>query len=245
MTFHNLMGYIMSISKCLQNFITIFQTVQEIRPFSLFQNLTLCKASTDDKCHFTIVSLWSESEPQQKLTQSQMPFDNLIGKILSISVCMQNFITIFHSVQEIAPLSLFQNLELGKASTSEKCHLAISWARSSKYQCLCNSLSNYSTQFKRYDHFHFFRIWCWAKPRPMKNVILQFLELDLVNINVSAKFNQNIPNALRVKFHCFQNLNLGKTSTNPKRHLTISWATSCQYQCVCKISSQYSTQFKR
>ena len=89
----------------------------------------------------------------------------------------------------------------------------------------------------------FFRIWRSAKPRLMINVILQFLELDPVN--VSAKFYQNIPNGLRVKFHCFQNLNLGKTSTNPKCHLTISWATSCQYQCVCKISSQYSTQFKR
>ena len=31
-----------------------------IRPFSLFQNLALGKASTDDKCHFEIVSLFSE-----------------------------------------------------------------------------------------------------------------------------------------------------------------------------------------
>ena len=46
---------------------------------------------------------------------------------------------------------------------------------------------------------------------------------------MSAKFYQNIPNGLRVKFHCFQNMNLCKTSTNPKCHLTISWATSCQY----------------
>ena len=44
----------------------------------------------------------------------------------------------------------------------------------------------------------------------MINVILQFLELDLVNINVSAKFYLNISNSLRVTFHCFQNLNLGK-----------------------------------
>ena len=29
-----------------------------------------------------------------------------------------------------------------------------------------------------------------------------------------------------------------------KWQLTIPWARSCQYQCVCKISSQYSTQFK-
>ena len=95
--------------------------------------------------------------------------------------------------------------------------------------------------------FTFFRIWRSAKPRPMIkfNVILQFLELDLVNFNVSAKFYQNIPTGLRIKFYCFQNLNLGKISTNPKCHLTISWATSCQYQCVCKVSSQYSTQFKR
>ena len=118
-------------------------------------------------------------------------------------MCMQNFITIFFTVQEIAPLSLFQNLELGKASTNEKCQFAISWAISYQYQCLRNSLSKYSTQFKRWGHFHFFKIWRSAKPRPMINVILQFLELDLVNINVSAKLYKTIPNGLRVKFHCF------------------------------------------
>ena len=32
---------------------------------------------------------------------------------------MQNFIIIFHSVQEIGPFSLFQNLELGKTSTDK------------------------------------------------------------------------------------------------------------------------------
>ena len=127
-----------------QKSIKIFHSVQEIGPFSLFQNLALSKASTDDKCHFAIVLLFSEFEPRQKLNQSQMSFDNLIGYILSISTCIQNFVTIFHSVQEVAPLSLFQNLELGKASTDEKCHLAIYWARSCQYQCLRNSLSKYS-----------------------------------------------------------------------------------------------------
>ena len=139
----------------------------------------------------------------------------------------------------------FSEFGARQTSTNEKCHFVISRARSCQYQCLCKSLLKYSTQFKRYGHFHFLRIWRSANPRPMINVILQFLELDLVNINVSAKCYQNIANGLRVKFHCFQNLNLGKTSTNPKCHLTISWATSCQYQCVCKISSHYSTQFKR
>ena len=91
-----------------QKFIKIFHSVQEIGLFSLFQNLALGKASTDDKGHFEIVSRFSEFEPRQKLNQSQMSFDSLMGYILLISMCMQNFITIFHSVQEIAPLSLFR-----------------------------------------------------------------------------------------------------------------------------------------
>ena len=132
-----------------QKFIKIFHSVQEIGLFSLFQNLALGKASTDDKGHFEIVSRFSEFEPREKLNQSQMSFDSVMGYILSISMCMQNFITIFHSVQEIGPLSLFQNLGLGKASTNENCHFAISWARCYHYQCLRNSLSKYSTQFKR------------------------------------------------------------------------------------------------
>ena len=209
----------MSIVICMQNFVKIYRKVQETGPVLFF----------------------SEFEPQQNLDQSRMSFDNLIGYSLSISMCLQNYITIFFTVQEIGPFSLFQNLELGKASTDKKCQFAISWARSCQYQCLRKSLSKYSTQFQRQGHFHFFRIWHSAKPRPMINVILQFLWLDLFNIKLSAKFYQNIPNGLRVKFHFFQNLNLVKTSTNPKCHLTISWDSSCQYQCVCKISSKYST----
>ena len=45
-------------------------------------------------------------------------------------------------------------------------------------------------------------------------------------------------------FSLFQNMNLGNASANPKLHLTISWATSCQYHCVCKILSNYSKRFK-
>ena len=115
----------------MQNFIKIYQKVQGIGPVSLF----------------------SEFEPRQNLDLSQISFDNLIGYILSISMCMQNFITIFFTVLEIGPFSLFQYLELGKASTDKKCQFAISWARSCQYQCLCKSLSKYSTQFKRFSFF--------------------------------------------------------------------------------------------
>ena len=157
-----------------QKFIQIFHSVQEVEPFSLFQNLALGKASTDDKCHFAIpwarsfqhqivckiltkysklfkskVSLFSEFELRQNLDQSQMSFDNLMRYILSIPMYMQNFIIIFHSVQEIGPFSLFQNLELGKTSTDEIWHFAISYAKSCQYQCLRRSISKYSTHFKR------------------------------------------------------------------------------------------------
>ena len=53
------------------------------------------------------VSLFSESEPRQNLDLSQISFDNPIGYILSILMCMQNFITIFFTVLEIGPFSLF------------------------------------------------------------------------------------------------------------------------------------------
>ena len=90
------------------------------------------------------------------------------------------------------------NLDLGKASTKDKWNLTIHWATSCPYQCACTISSQYSTSFKRYVHFHFFRIWSSAKPRPMINIILQALALDLVNINVYANVYQNNPNGLRV-----------------------------------------------
>ena len=146
-----------------------------------------------------------------------MSFDYLVGYIMSISMCMQNFIIIFHSVQEIWPFSLFQSLELGKASTDEKCNLATSWARS----CYAKVYQNIPVSL-RDRPFSPFQNLALGKASTDDKCHFKFLELDHVNVNVSAKFYQNIPNGLRVKFHCFQNLNLGKTSTNPKCHLTIS-----------------------
>ena len=71
-----------------------------------------------------------------------------------------------------------------RQSLNRLCHFAISWAGSCQYQCVCKISSQYSTQ--GLGHFHFFRIWSSAKPRPMINVILQSLGLDLVNVNVYA-----------------------------------------------------------
>ena len=175
--------------------IKIFHSVPEIRPFSLFQNLALGKASANDKCHFAIVSLFSQFEPRQKLNQSQVSFDNLMGYILSISMCMQNFITIFHSVQAIAPLSPFFRIwSLAKPRPMKNVtpqSLGLDFVNINVYATV---YQNIPLSLRERDHFHFFRIWRSAKPREMINVFLQFLELDLVNINVNAKFYQNIPN---------------------------------------------------
>ena len=135
----------MTIVMGMQNFIKIYQKVQGIG----------------------LVSLFSEFEPQQNLDISQISFDNLIGYILSISMRMQNFITIFFTVLQIGPLSLFhsvqgpfslfQNLALGKASTDDKCHVAIPWARSFQHQIVCKILSKYSKWFNSLFSL-FFRI---------------------------------------------------------------------------------------
>ena len=122
-----------------------------------------------------------------------MTLDNLLGYILSISMSMQSFITIVHSVW---PFSLFQNLKLGTASTDVKCHFAISWAR----------FGNPSVQIM-------------STVMGMQNFI---------------KIYQKVQGIGPVSLF-FQNLNLGKTSTYPKYHFTMSLATSCQYQCVCKF----------
>ena len=102
-----------SIAMFMHTFIKIFKKFQEIGPVSLL-------------FFFFFFFFFSEFEPRQRLGQSQMAFDNLLGYILSISMCMQSFITIVHSVRSF---SLFQNLELSIASIDVKCHFAISWAR--------------------------------------------------------------------------------------------------------------------
>ena len=58
---------------------------------NVYQNIPL---SSKDRAIFT----FSGVEPRQRLGQSQMTFDNLLGYILSISMRMQNFIKIFQTV---------------------------------------------------------------------------------------------------------------------------------------------------
>ena len=144
MSFDNLMGYILSISMCMQNIITIFHSVQEIGPFSLFQNLELGKASTDENVisqslglDFVIINVYakvyqniplssrdraiftfSEFEPRQRLGQSQMTFDNLLRYIFSISMRMQNFYQNIPNGLELS--TFFTNSSVTKSDFARK-----------------------------------------------------------------------------------------------------------------------------
>ena len=136
--------------------------------YQIFQNVSRDRASFT-VLFFSFFRIWTSTKPRT----IQMTFDNLLSYIFSISTCMQNFITIFHSVRLF---SLFQNLELGTASTDVKCHFAISWARfgnpSVKIMPIVMCMQNYIKIYQKVQ------------------------EIGSVSL--------------------FQNLNLGKTSTNPK-----------------------------
>ena len=225
-SFDSLIGYILSISMCMQNFITIFFTVLQIGPFSLLQNLELGKASTDKKCHFAIS--WARSCQYQYLrkslskhstqfkrkghfyffriwhTEKPRPTINVILQFLGLDLFniklsakfYQNIpnglIVNFHFFfSEFEPR---QNLDQSQMSFDNLMGYILSI-----YQCVCKISSQYSTQFKRQGHFHFFRIWSTAKPRPMKNDISQSLGLDLDNINNYAEDYQYIPLSSRDK----------------------------------------------
>ena len=105
----------MSTVMGMQNFIKIYQKVQEIGPVALFQNLNLDKTSTNPKCHLRISLARSCQYQCGCKISSQYSF----------------------TVQVIGPLSPFQNSELGKASKDDKCHLAIPWTRSFQHQIVC------------------------------------------------------------------------------------------------------------
>ena len=80
----------------------------------------------------------------------------------------------------------------------------------------------------------------------MTNDIWQSLGIDLNNINVYAKCHQNIPHDPRDRT-CFTFSEFGPRQSLDQRQMVFGnpLGKSCHYQCVYKISSKYSTWFKR
>ena len=91
-------------------------------------------------------------------------------------------------VQESGPVSLFQNLVLGKASTMDKYHLTIHLASTCQDQYI-----KIFYRVRDIGPVSLFRILTSAKSRPTIDGIWQSLGLDLVNISVYAKCLLTIP----------------------------------------------------
>ena len=114
----------------MQNFITIFHSVQGIWSFSLSQNLELVRSSPDEKGFSQSLRL----------------------DLVNINVYAKVYQNIPLSSRDMA-IFTFSEFGAGKASTNDKCHFAISWTRCRQCQCVCKILSQYSKRFKSYQHF--------------------------------------------------------------------------------------------
>ena len=103
---------------------------------------------------------------------------------------MQNFIKLYQKVQGIGPVSLFsefeprQNLDLSQISFDNLTGYILSIS-----MCMKNCITIFFTVLQIGP----FSLFSEFGARPIKNVILQSLGLDLVNIYVYAKVYQNIP----------------------------------------------------
>ena len=92
---------------------------------------------------------------------------------------MQNVIKIFHTVQEIGPVSLFQNITHGSRVKAIFFFILTSEEPRPMRNDICQNLGLGSVSL--------FKVWTSAKPRPMRNDIWPSLGLHLVKINVYAK----------------------------------------------------------
>ena len=110
--------------------------------------------------------------------------------------------------------------------------------------CVQNFYPNIPYGPRIMGNFHVFTHWTSAKPRPMDNGILQSLGLDLVSINGHAKLFIKLFHKVQEigPFSLFQNLNLGKSSTDEIWHLKNSRIESIN--TLSKSSNRSLGKFK-
>ena len=109
---------------------------------------------------FQFFRFWNSAKPRLMANDIWQT----IGLDLVNIKVIQNFIKIFHTVQEKEkePVSVFQTLDLGHAATDDKCQLAIPWARACEYQCVCKTQSQYYARFKSKGQFLFLFLFCFV-----------------------------------------------------------------------------------
>ena len=91
----------------------------------------------------------------------------------------------------MGPVSHFQNLDFGKASTEDTCHLEIPSVGSCQYQCVYKICIQIFLMLQ--ELWAIFKFLQFGHRQSLDNDILQPLGLDLVNINGQGTFHQTIP----------------------------------------------------
>ena len=151
--------------------------IRDKRSGSIFQNFDRGNISTNDKCHLAIP--WARSCQYQ-----------LVCQVLSNITTWKNSEGQFHFFF----FSLFVCVSVWiwtltrPRPTDGKWYLAIPWARSCLYKCLCIFYQNITHGRRVWARFSFFRIMASAKSRPVTVDIPQYTGLELVNINAYAFF---------------------------------------------------------
>ena len=76
-----------------------------------------------------------------------------LARSFYIAMCRQNFIKIFHMVEEMRHFPYYHIFYLSSAFVNEKGHLGSQPVRSCRYQSVSKKLSKCSQKFKSYSHF--------------------------------------------------------------------------------------------
>ena len=150
-----------------------------------FQNIP---HGSRDMASFT----FSEFGPQQSLDQWQMIFGKPLGLIVSKSMCMQNFVNIFHTVQELGPVSLFF-----RSFTSEELRPMVNgiWQSPGLYLVNINVYAKFHKKIplrSRNRKVLLFQNLDLGKASIVVKWYLAIFGLQMVNINVYVNFYQHI-----------------------------------------------------
>ena len=156
MLFCNLLGQIWQ-SLCLDHF--------NSNGYSKFyQNIPKGSRGSRDRTSLTFFRIWTSAKPRPILNTNINVYLKFHYNILysSRDRAIFHFFRIWSSAKprpiknvtlqslglDLVSINVYANLALGKASTDDKCHFAIPWARSFQHQIVCKILSKYSKRLK-------------------------------------------------------------------------------------------------
>ena len=205
-----------------QKFIKIFHSVQEIGLFTLIQNLSLGIVSANPKWHLPIS--WATSCQYHCVCKILSKYSKRFKSLKFI---------IFRIWTSAKPRPIPNVIWLSYGLH----HVNINVYAKFHYDIPFSSRDRAIFSFSEFGVRQSLNRWKMSFP----NLLGQIFLISMFTQKFIKIFHSVQEIGL---FTLIQNLSLGIVSANPKWHLPISWATSCQYHCVCKILSKYSKRFK-